>query len=84
MGIVLVLGQKPDEYGEVHPTAKWLSQALLAGYMLFTNILLLNLLIAIFRYSYVSFILNAALVFYKILDCSTGRSSVAYIFIREI
>lgn len=47
-----ISGQKPDEYGEVHPTARWLSQALLAGYMLFTNILLLNLLIAIFSYTF--------------------------------
>ncbi|XP_074622988.1 transient receptor potential cation channel subfamily M member-like 2 isoform X1 [Acropora palmata] len=47
-----ISGQKPDEYGEVHPTAKWLSQALLAGYMLFTNVLLLNLLIAIFSYTF--------------------------------
>lgn len=45
----LILGQKPIEYAEVHPTAQWLSPALLAGYMLFTNVLLLNLLIAIFR-----------------------------------
>lgn len=50
LGFFLFLpGQKPEEYAEVHPTAKWLSPALLAGYMLFTNVLLLNLLIAIFR-----------------------------------
>lgn len=47
-----ISGQKPSEYFEVHPTAKWLSPALLAGYMLFTNVLLLNLLIAIFSYTF--------------------------------
>lgn len=47
-----ISGQKPAEYFEVHPTAKWLSPALLAGYMLFTNVLLLNLLIAIFSYTF--------------------------------
>ncbi|KAJ7389833.1 Transient receptor putative cation channel sub M member 2 [Desmophyllum pertusum] len=47
-----ITGQKPNDYGEVHPTAKWLSPALLAGYMLFTNVLLLNLLIAIFSYTF--------------------------------
>ncbi|KAL9974194.1 hypothetical protein ACROYT_G011206 [Oculina patagonica] len=47
-----ISGQKPQEYAEVHPTAKWLSPALLAGYMLFTNVLLLNLLIAIFSYTF--------------------------------
>ena len=49
LGFLFLSGQKPEEYAEVHPTAKWLSPALLAGYMLFTNVLLLNLLIAIFR-----------------------------------
>lgn len=47
-----ISGQKPNEYAEVHPTAQWLSPALLAGYMLFTNVLLLNLLIAIFSYTF--------------------------------
>ena len=47
--LLCITGQKPNEYAEVHPTARWLSPALLAGYMLFTNVLLLNLLIAIFR-----------------------------------
>lgn len=47
-----ISGQKPNEHGEVHPTARWLSPALLAGYMLFTNVLLLNLLIAIFSYTF--------------------------------
>ena len=61
-------GQKPSEYFEVHPTAKWLSPALLAGYMLFTNVLLLNLLIAIFRY------FRFSTCFFTILEPQDGFS----------
>nr|6CO7_A Chain A, Predicted protein [Nematostella vectensis]6CO7_B Chain B, Predicted protein [Nematostella vectensis]6CO7_C Chain C, Predicted protein [Nematostella vectensis]6CO7_D Chain D, Predicted protein [Nematostella vectensis] len=47
-----IQGEKPKEFGEVDPDGRWLSPLLLAIYMVFTNILLLNLLIAIFNYTF--------------------------------
>ncbi|KXJ08256.1 Transient receptor potential cation channel subfamily M member 3, partial [Exaiptasia diaphana] len=47
-----IKGEKPGDFGAVSPTGKQISPLLLALFMLLANVLLLNLLIAIFSYTF--------------------------------